>query len=85
MSTISRKDLANVIEQAVRADVDARLWAQIMVNHYPDAAMEHARRECVRIMLKANGDPSQVTDQDAEHLQRLAAALLTPEDEQRNP
>lgn len=77
-------ELAECTENVGRTDVGANLWAQMMVNHYPDDAIEHAKRECVRIILKANGDLASVSEREAEYLQLLAAVLISSDGEQRH-
>ena len=76
MIAVSRRELASFIEQAVSSARDRRSWERIMVNHYRDTEMEHARRECVRILvIKSQGDWTMLTEPEIEHLKSLAASL----------
>lgn len=76
MIAVSRRELVSFIEQAIRSAHDMQSWERIMVNHYRDAEMEHARRECVRILgIKSKGDWSMLTEPELEHLKSLAASL----------
>jgi hypothetical protein len=47
---LNRKLLASFIEYAVKGVVTPIEWSRFITTYYPDSVMEHARRECARIL-----------------------------------
>jgi hypothetical protein len=72
--SVDRKLLASFIEYAVKGVVTPSEWQRFMVAHYPDAEMERARSECVRIFI-ASTHASKIGIKDREYLFQLASQL----------
>jgi hypothetical protein len=73
---ITRSLLASFIEYAAKGCVTDIEWNRFAVNHYPDAQMEEARRECVRVLaIEGKGDYRQVPRADLDRLYSIATDL----------
>lgn len=69
---IDNRLMASFIDYAVANKVSSEEWGRFIVNHYHDSELEHARRECCRIL---SGNNDSVSEQDKEYLYALAKSL----------
>jgi hypothetical protein len=40
------------LERFAEGDADGEEWNRVVVNHYPDPALERIRRDCVRLRMQ---------------------------------
>ena len=73
---VTREDLDGFIERTLSGSIDLKEWSRLIVNHYPDEAMEDARAEFVRrFAVEADGDLSRLSAEAASRLRELAKNL----------